>query len=141
MQKTRFGAPQVGKFNFAEIIFFPVKHNFLPTEFSHFRVKNLRAIKIRSFLVPYMYVIHTYMSGLAKVSLAQQPALNSPLRRFQNLPPTKNALKIHNFKGFRKFRLRAAVKLFPGLIYLHNINCHTFLHFFTIATKNIRLYH
>ena len=28
---------------------------------------------------------------------------------------TKKALKIHHFKGSRKFRQRAAVKLFPGL--------------------------
>ena len=32
----------------------------------------------------------------------------------------KNALKNHNLKGSRKFRLRAAVKLFPGLHDSHN---------------------
>ena len=31
----------------------------------------------------------------------------------QNQPPTKNALKIH--EGYRKFRLRVAANLFPGL--------------------------
>ena len=50
-------------------------------------------------------------------SAARQPAvaLKWPLRRSKNPPPTKNALKIHHFKGSRKFLLRSAVKLFPGL--------------------------
>jgi len=51
------------------------------------------------------------------------PAARLPCRRSQMaitpLPKgnmTKNALKIYDFKGSRKFRLRAAVKLFPGLV-------------------------
>ena len=39
-----------------------------------------------------------------------------PLRSSQTENLTKNALIIHHFKGSRKFRLRAAVKLFPDLM-------------------------
>ena len=35
-------------------------------------------------------------------------------------PEKKNVLKIHHFEGSRKFRLRAAVKLFPCLTFSSN---------------------
>ena len=52
---------------------------------------------------------------------------------------TKNALIIHHFKGSRKFRLRAAVKLFPdlmeGLGNLLNQTC-----FFSLSLGILSLY-
>ena len=45
------------------------------------------------------------------------PALKWPLRRSQNPPPTKSALKIHHFKGSQKFRLPSAMKLFSCLVF------------------------
>ena len=41
----------------------------------------------------------------------------------QNQPPTQNASQVHHFNGSRTFRLRAAVKLFPGLVGGYNKYC------------------
>ena len=45
-------------------------------------------------------------------------ALKWQLHRSPNQNMTKNALKIHKLKGSLKFRLRAAVEFFPGLLLL-----------------------
>ena len=65
------------------------------------------------------YLFSFCKSGLEKVL---QPG-SQPLRRSQNQLPTKNALKIHDFKGSRKFRLRVAVKLFPGQLHMCTSVC------------------
>ena len=56
-----------------------------------------------------------FIVGLEKVL---QPAsqLRAAARPLSKPTPDKNALKIYLFKGSHKFRLRSAVKLFPGLV-------------------------
>ena len=47
---------------------------------------------------------------------AQAPLSNDHYAAPKTHPRQNNAWKIHHFKGYHKFRLRAAVKLFPGLL-------------------------
>ena len=52
--------------------------------------------------------------------------------------PTKNALKIHHFKGPRKFRLRAAVKLI-GINYLEFVQFFAVLGEGVVVEDNVRV--
>ena len=72
----------------------------------------------RYTLIENIHIIYTNQTWKKFCSLAAgcTAAPKWSLRRSQNPSPTKNALKIHHFKGSRNFRLQAALKLFPGLI-------------------------